>query len=446
MNVEKHIHSRKIALAGQRYGSDDVLVMQQSLRLQGQAELGGAKNAVLVIMASLILTEGVSILKNVPYSDDVVQMMLLLQDLGADIKYDKKNHYLIVDTTLLCRYSVKPEIMKKMRASVLVMGPLLARFGKAEIALPGGCIIGARPIDLHLKNFEKMGVTLHIEGEFLTAEVKKLESKHLVLEYPSVGATENLLMAAIATPGTTYIINASLEPEVMDLIVILKKMGASIVVQPPATLEIVGTGILCPVEHAIMYDRLEAGALLLAAATTSGSIDLPQASWKNLDVFLLKLEEMGHFIERGQDGYGIRLVATDNPQAVSFITGPYPSFPTDLQAPMMVAQCVAEGKSVIHETVFENRLLHVRELQKMGAQITLEGDRAYITGIDQLYGANVIATDIRAACALVIAGLVAKGTTIMSGIHHWRRGYEALEQKLALLGAHISLETTHKVS
>ena len=447
MTIEKHVPSHKVSFPQQQcYASDSVLVIQQSLGLQGQTELVGAKNAVLVIMASLILTEGISVLKNVPYSDDVIQMMQLLQDLGADVYYKPELHELTVDTRLLCRHKVKPAIMKKMRASILVMGPLLARFSKANIALPGGCIIGSRPIDLHIKNFEKMGVSLHVEGEFLTAEVKKLQPQYLVLDYPSVGATENLLMAAVAVPGTTHIVNAALEPEVMDLISVLIKMGASIIIKPPATLEIHGTRQLYPIEHQVMYDRLEAGSLLLAAAVTGGSIDVPQAHWKSLDVFLLKLEQMGHYIERGPDGYGVRFIATDDPKAVSFVTGPYPGFPTDLQAPMMVAQCLASGKSIIHETVFENRLLHVRELQKMGAQITLEGDRAYITSVDELYGANVISSDIRASCALVVAGLAAKGTTVMSGIQHWRRGYEALEKKLMSLGARISLETADKIS
>ena len=446
MTIEKHVPSQKTTLSQERYTADTVLVMQQSLELQGSAQLVGAKNAVLVIMASLILTEGTSVLKNVPFSDDVMQMMRLLQDLGADVHYDFDIHELTVDTSLLCNHKVKPDIMKKMRASVLVMGPLLARFLRADIALPGGCIIGSRPINLHLKNFEKMGVSLQVDGEFLTAEAKKLHAQYLVLDYPSVGATENLLMAAVTTPGTTRIVNAALEPEVMDLISVLKKMGADITIEPPAILEIKGVSVLRSVEHRIIHDRLEAGSLLLSAAVVGGSIDIPQASWKNLDVFLLKLEEMGHYIERGPEGVGIRLVATDSPQAVSFVTGPYPGFPTDLQAPMMVAQCLASGKSVIHEAVFENRLLHVRELQKMGAHIVLDGDRATITGVDELYGANVIATDIRAACALVIAGLAAKGTTVMSGVQHWRRGYESLEQKLASLGARISLEAAHKVS
>lgn len=414
------------------------LVVEQSIGLQGTAESIGAKNAVLVIMASLLLTDGVSVLHNVPNSADVQQMILLLQDLGAPVNYDLRKKQLTVDTTTITGCLLKPEIMKKMRASVLVMGPLLARFGKADIALPGGCLIGARPIDIHLQNFVKMGVSLEINGEFLRAKVDQFKAQRLVLDYPSVGATENIIMAACLIPGRTTIINAAVEPEVLDLITILRTMGAQIEIQAPATIHVDGVQLLKAVEHTIMQDRLEAGALLLAAAITKGSISLPHARADHLDVFLLKLEQMGHHICVDN---GITLVAAKNPKAVSFVTGPYPSFPTDLQAPMMAAQCLAEGKAVIHETVFENRLLHVRELQKMGAHITVSGDRATVTGVDELYGASVIATDIRASCALVLAGLAAKGTTIVTGVHHWKRGYDGLEYKLNGLGARIALKT-----
>jgi len=415
------------------------LQVQRSVPLQGKAELVGAKNAVLVIMASLLLTSGKSRLSNVPYSADVIHMIHLLRQLGVEISFLTQEHVLEVDTTHVNKWQVCPDSMKKMRASILVMGPLLARFGYADIALPGGCIIGARPIDYHIKNFIKMGIEIRENGDFLYARAPRLKPTRLVLEYPSVGATENLMMAAVLTPGTTYIVNAALEPEVLDLIAVLKKMGAKITITPPAIIEVEGVCELQPIEHAILADRLEAGALLIATAATGGSIDLPHAPAHAMEVFLLKLEEMGHTVEVGPGGVGIRLYATDAPRAVSFKTSPYPGFPTDLQAPMMALQCVAQGKSIIHETVFENRLLHVRELQKMGAQITVEHNTAIITGVDELYGASVIATDIRAACALVVAGLMAKGTTTMTGIHHWKRGYEALEEKLTQLGAHIIL-------
>ncbi len=422
--------------------TDAILTVEQSLGLAGESQLTGAKNAVLVIIASLILTEGISVLTNVPCSDDVLQMIELLRDLGAQIIFYADKNMLEVDTRFINSYKVNPTIMKKMRASILVMGPLLARFSRAEIALPGGCAIGDRPIDFHIKNFEKMNVDYTIDGDFLIGVTKKLKAATLVLEYPSVGATENLMMSAALTPGVTHIINAALEPEVLDLITVLRAMGAHIEVLPPATIEIHGVAALRPINHHVMYDRLEAGALLLAAAVTGGTISLPDADASVMEVFLLKLQEMGHSLLIGQSGKGITLHATKQPRAVSFTTGPYPGFPTDLQASMMAVQCLAEGKSVIHETVFENRFLHVRELQKMGAQITVNGDRVLVTGVDALYGASVIATDIRASCALVLAGLAAKGTTVMTGIHHWKRGYESLEKKLALLGANIILKKT----
>jgi UDP-N-acetylglucosamine 1-carboxyvinyltransferase len=422
---------------------DSYLEIEQSLNLNGEIELFGAKNAVLVTMASLLLTNGVSILSNVPASSDILHMISLLEELGAQISFNMVNHTLVVDTTSVNKWCVSPSIMKKMRASILVMGPLLARFTQADIALPGGCIIGPRPINYHLKAFAQMGVEIEFKDDFLKVHVDTIKPARIVLEYPSVGATENIMMLAVTAPGTTHIINAAIEPEVMDLVSALKKMGAHIEVQAPATIVIEGVRTLHPIEHEIMPDRLEAGALLLAAAVTKGEIYLPQAQVSALDVFLLKLEQMGHTITTGSNGIGIRLKATDEPRAVSFKTGPFPSFPTDLQAPMMVAQCVAQGTSVIEETVFENRLLHVRELEKMGAQIKVEYTKATINGVDELFGTQVIASDIRASCALVLAGMIAHGSTILTGIQHWRRGYEGLEDKLIRLGGRMHLRTAN---
>jgi len=417
----------------------EYLSIHNSPVLSGTLSVVGAKNAVLVIMASLVLTRGTSILHNVPASNDVIQMIALLKSLGARIEFDRHHHKLTIDTAEIKKFQVSPDIMKKMRASVLVMGPLLAQFGKAEIALPGGCLIGQRPVDYHLKAFARMGAEIIENGSYVSAVASQLESTRIVLEYPSVGATENIMMAATSTGGVTTIINAALEPEVLDLIEVLKKMGAHIQIKPPATIEIAGGYELKPIEHTVLSDRLEAGALLLASAISGGSISIPNAPAYAMDLFLYKLEEMGHRIDVGHQGVGITLHAAQQPRAVSFKTGPYPGFPTDLQAPMMVAQCVAEGESVIEETVFENRLLHVRELQKMGAQIEVNHNKAIIKGVDELYGAGVIATDIRASCALVLAGLVAQGTTNMTGLHHWRRGYEALEIKLQKIGARIAV-------
>lgn len=425
--------------------NNQLLIIEQSKPLSGTAELYGAKNAVLVIMASLLLTKGKSILSNVPFSSDVQTMAMLLRHLGAEVKYAADMQTLYVDTTDVNHWDVDHAIMKKMRASILVMGPLLARFGKADIALPGGCVIGERPVNYHMKNFQKLGVDIVQTGEMISATAYHIQPQKICLMYPSVGATENMLMLATKAKGTTTIINAALEPEVLDLVAVLKKMGAQIAIVPPATIKIEGVDELQPVEHAVINDRLEAGALLLAAAVTGGTVSLPQAPAFAMDLFLDVLVQMGHTIQIGMHDIGVRLIATQEPRAASIKTGPYPSFPTDLQAPIMAALSVADGVSVIQETVFENRLLHVRELQKMGAQIQVEHNKAIITGVEQLYGTSVIATDIRASCALVLAGLVAQEKTIMTGLHHWQRGYDKLEQKLNTLGAQIALVESEKV-
>lgn len=442
MSMDSIISSQsesKETIAKGFYELDDqhMFRIDQSLGLAGEVSVSGAKNAVLGIIASLVLTDGLSILTNVPYSADVLNMIELIKNLGAHVVFNPEQHKLHVDTSKIYGWKVQHEIMQRMRASVLVMGPLLQRFGQAEIALPGGCVIGARPIDFHIKAFVRFGVEFKQEDHILQVKAESLRPARIVLEYPSVGATENILMLASLIKGTSTIINASLEPEVLDLVQVLQKMGADIAIRPPAMIEIHGVESLKSVEHAIIPDRLEAGGLLLAAAVTQGSVLLKDARAEHMDVFLEKLHDMGHTVEC--DDRGIFLKATSMPQAVSFRTSPYPGFPTDLQAPMMVAQCLAQGKSNIHETVFENRFLHVQELQKLGAQIEMQGDRACVTGVDQLCGDTVIASDIRASCALVLAGLAARGTTFIKGLHHWRRGYEALEKKLRILGADIEL-------
>jgi UDP-N-acetylglucosamine 1-carboxyvinyltransferase len=416
------------------------LKVEQSPALRGEVELSGAKNAILVTIASLILTTGKSVLHNVPASADVFEMIELLRHFGAVIFFDTEHHQLFVDTTSLHAWDVSGAMMKKTRTSILVMGPLLARFGKVRIGgQPGGDAIGKRPIDYHLKNFAKMGVAIYHEGEDLCADVTKLTAAKIVLEYPSVGATENIIMAATRAQGTTRIINAACEPEVFNLIACLTKMGANIKVEAPATIIVEGVDVLHPVEHTIMYDRLEAGSLLIAAAATGGEIYIPNACADVLDVVLLKLEEMGHTITVGVNGQGIHLKSIQTPRAVSFKTGPYPQFPTDLQAPMMALQCIALGTSIIEETVFESRFHHAYELIKMGASIKIEHNKAIITGVDRLHGAEVVANDIRAAMALVVAGLAAQGTTTIAGLHHWKRGYDALENKLQRLGANIAI-------
>lgn len=413
--------------------------IDQSLELQGQVPLCGAKNAVLVIIASLLLTRGKSRLTNVPGSADMLHMIMLLQELGAHVTFLHETHTLDVDTTNVNNWKVSASIMKKMRASVLVMGSLISRFGIADIAVPGGCSIGERPIDLHIKNFIKLGVDIQQDGEYLHAKATNLKPARLVLEYPSVGATENILLAAVTIPGKTTIVNAALEPEVLDLITVLTKMGAQITICAPSTIEIEGVAELHPIEHAVMYDRLEAGVLLLSAAITGGHIYLPHASVRDLDCVLLKLDEMGHHISFDSSLQGIHLTATKNPRAVSIKTGQFPGFPTDLQACMTALLCVAEGTSIVEETVYENRLLHVPELIKMGAQITIDRNKAIIKGVDMLKGTLVKATDIRASSALVLAGFKADGVTHMTELHHWFRGYDALDIKFRALGGKIQI-------
>ncbi len=421
--------------------NDDCIVIESVGPLHGQASLVGAKNAVLVTMAATLLTEGVSTLTNVPVSADVTYMIALLESMGAHVAFDVIRRTLTIDTTTVNRFEVSPDLMKKMRASILVMGPLLARFGRARVVLPGGCTIGARPIDFHIKNFKKIGVQFTQIDDLLHAQTTGLQATRIALEYPSVGATENILLAATLCQGVTTIVNAAIEPEVFDLVTVLRAMGANIAIQAPATIVITGVSSLRPFTHDVMVDRLEVGALLLAGAISGGSVEVVNARAEDMDVFLMKLQEMGHRIDIGVNGIGVRVTATPLPEAVSFKTSPYPGFPTDLQAPMMAAQCIANGICEISETVFENRFLHVRELQKMGAQIKYVcGDKVQIKGVTALYGMPVIASDIRASCALVLAGLVAKGKTVMTGMNHWRRGYDKLEDKFTALGARVSIE------
>lgn len=416
----------------------ELLIVEKSAPLHGTLTVPGAKNAVLVSMISLLLVKGKSILRHVPCSDDVLNLCQLLRQVGADVVLNKEEQTVSVDATTLSTQEVDLSLLKKMRASVLVAGALLARLGRAKIAVPGGCKIGKRPIDFHLKAFKSLGIEAIEEGESV-ALVGMPRAGTIVLEYPSVGATENALMASVFASGETTIIDAAIEPEVLDLIKLLRSMGADIQVAAPATITIRGVASLSAADHAVMPDRLEAGSLLIAAAVTGGTLTIANAIPSDMDVFLYKLQEMGHQVEFDRVKPGVTIRATKNPIAVSFKTGPFPGFPTDLQSPMMAAQCLAEGESVISETVFENRMLHVPELIKMGASIEVNGSTARVTGVKSLKGTVVEASDIRASCALVIAGLAAEGITYMSGLHHWRRGYEKLEDKLASIGAKITL-------
>lgn len=417
---------------------EECIFIEKSNPLQGTLELSGAKNAVLVIMASLILTSGVSKLSNVPSSSDVLNMIELLNQLGAEVEFDSENCTLIVDTTGIMVTEIPESIMNKMRASILVMGPLLARFSKAVVALPGGCSIGARPIDFHLTAFKKFDILLQEYGNKINAIVNKQAiGTKVVFEYPSVGATENILMFATLLSGQkTKLINVALEPEVLDLISVLKKMGAKISIHAPAIIEVVGVPKLNPVNHKIIPDRLEAGTFLIAAAITIGELYIPNAPISYMDVFLEKLIEMGHYIAIDNKG-GLKFKANSLTRPISFKTMPYPGFPTDLQAPTMALLTVAQGLSSIDETVFENRLTHVKELNKLGSKIETFGNNAKIFGVEKLYGTTVKATDIRAGASLLVAGLRAEGTTCLTNIHHIERGYNKIVKKLNNIGASV---------
>jgi len=417
-----------------------IVVVQQSLHLDGKIYLSGAKNATLVSMASLLLVSGKSILRNVPDLEDVHCMAEVLTSLGAQVYFDTKNNYLEVDTTHVQGTTVSAHMMKKIRASILVLGPLLARFGKATLAFPGGDAIGKRPIDFHLVNFEKMGANIVSEGSTIHAFAPQLHPGKFIFDYPSVGATENILMAALCVQGTSYIINASLEPEVLDLIALLKKMGAAITIQAPGMIIIQGGNPLHAADHTVMYDRLEAGTYLLAAAITGGRIEIPNADASIKDIFLAKLAHMGHEVIAGAQK-GIYLKANPIMRGVSIRTEPYPGFPTDLQAMMMAVQSLAQGESIVHETVYDNRFLHVPELLRMGASIVVQGNKAFIQGVSSLQGTLVQGGDIRGAMALVLAGLAAQGTTQIQGAEHLKRGYENFEEKMQSIGAHIILKT-----
>ncbi|MBI2352622.1 UDP-N-acetylglucosamine 1-carboxyvinyltransferase [Candidatus Dependentiae bacterium] len=419
--------------------STGYIYVKQSPPLEGTVHLDGAKNAVLAIMASLLLTSGKSILRNVPALSDVDQMIKILQSLGAIIVFDKEQNQLEVDTTNIQSDFLVQDCVKRFRASFLILGPLLVRCKKVLLAMPGGDDIGVRPLDYHIKNFIKMGASISYEDNLLSAAAKQLSATKIVLDYPSVGATENLMMALTLVPGRSCIINAALEPEVLDLIKVLKKMGAGIKIVAPAMIIIDGITTLKPIDHTIIPDRLEAGSILIAGALTGGDISIPDVVIGDMDLFLMKLEEMGHHISYGKNGKGVRIQGIKNAKAVSFKTAPYPGLATDLQPMLMAAQIVAQGTSNIIETVFENRFLHVPELRKMGAMVEATGHFAKVTGVEQLYGASVVATDIRASCCLALIGLVAQGETFIDGLSHWKRGYETFDKKLRTLGAFIEL-------
>lgn len=416
----------------------EAFVIKGGKSLQGKVLVSSSKNAILPIISACLLSSDECVIKSIPGLDDVSVMCELVSDLGSDVQINARNREITLKTGELTGFVAPYELVSKMRASFLVLGPLLARGGKAKVALPGGCPIGSRPVDLHLKGFEAMGAEIETGHGYIEATAKsgKLMGNRIYLDFPSVGATENILLASVLAEGQTVIENAASEPEIVDLAVFLSKMGADIVGAGTDTITINGVESLHGTEHTIMPDRIEAGTLMTAVAITGGDIILENVVADHLKPVTAKLREAGCEIIESDDCIQVR--ATGKPQPLDIKTHPFPGFPTDMQAQFSALLSVADGTSMIVETIFENRFMHINELKRMGAQIRLDARTAIIEGIKSLSGAQVRATDLRAGAGLVLAGLVAQGTTEILDIHHIDRGYEFIENKLQRLGADIT--------
>jgi len=412
------------------------IVVQGGLPLRGEVRISGAKNAVLPILCAGLLADAELVVRNVPNLHDVKTTLRLLAELGCGITLDDSFTIRIDPTRVRNRDHVAPyELVKTMRASVLVLGPLLAKFGAAEVSLPGGCAIGSRPVDQHIKGMQALGADVVVEHGFIKARAKRLKGARVVFDMVSVGATENVLMAATLAEGRTVLENAAKEPEIVDLAECLVAMGARIEGAGSDRIVVEGVERLGGGEHAVVADRIEAGTFLVAAAMTGGAITATHARPDTMDVVLDKLREAGAALECGEDR--IQLEMRGRPRAVNITTAPHPAFPTDMQAQFMAMDCIADGVGVINETIFENRFMHVQELLRLGADIRVEGHTAIVRGVESLSGAPVMATDLRASASLVLAGLVASGETTIDRIYHLDRGYENIEAKLSGLGARI---------
>lgn len=411
----------------------DEILIKGGRPLKGEVSVSGAKNAALPMIAATILTGGEFVFHNVPALKDIETICDLLVDLGA--KAECSNNTVKIDTTGLERYEASYDLVRKMRASVLVLGPLLSRLKRARVSLPGGCAIGARPINMHLEGLEKLGARITLEHGYVEARADRLKGGEIFFDLPTVTGTENLMMAAVLAKGTTVIRNAAREPEIIALAEMLNQMGADIRDAGTTVVTIHGVGDLQPVTANIIGDRIEAGTYMVAAALTGGNILLKKADPAHLKPVIHKIQETGANVDI-IDG-DIRVEGTGRIKSVDFKTLPYPGFPTDMQAQFMVLMSIGNGLSVISESIFENRFIHVSELLRMGADITISGSHAMIKGVLKLSGARVMATDLRASASLVLAGLVAENTTRISRIYHLDRGYETLEKKFASLGAVI---------
>ena len=416
------------------------LLIQHSPPLQGTVKIGGAKNSVLPILAATILIRDTCTIHDVPHLSDVSMMRQLLEVFGVKSKVSSSD--VIADSSAIVPASAPYEISSKMRASILVMGSLLARVGKAVVPLPGGCAIGSRPVDLHLKGFAALGAKIKSEHGYVSATAKKLYGAKIYLDFPSVGATENIMMAAVLAKGQTVIENCSVEPEIVDLANFLNAAGGDIKGAGTGTIRINGVQELHDVEHSIIPDRVEAGTFMIAAALTRGDILIENVLVDHVRPLIAKLHEMKIEIDTYDNGVRVRYPDELQIKGVDLKTMPHPGFPTDLQAQFMTLLTVAKGTSIVTETIFENRFMHVGELKRMGADIKIEGRSAVVDGIAKLTGAQVKATDLRAGAALTLAGLVAEGETEIEDVYHILRGYDGLDQKLASLGANIQLVGT----
>jgi len=403
--------------------------------LNGDVTISGAKNAVLPILAATLLADGPVTIGNVPHLHDVTTTMELLGQMGVELVIDERMK-IHVDPRPARHYFAPYDLVKTMRASILVLGPLVARFGEAVVSLPGGCAIGSRPVDLHLKGLQALGAEVSVENGYIKARAKRLKGARINLDLITVTGTENLMMAAALAQGTTIIENAAQEPEVVDLANCLNAMGAKVEGAGTATLVIEGVERLSGTSYDVLPDRIETGTFLVAGAITGGKVMAKHARPKTLDAVLAKLEEAGAHLNMGEDWIELDMQGR-RPKAVNVTTAPYPAFPTDMQAQFTALNCVAEGVGIITETVFENRFMHALELQRLGADIQLEGNSAVIKGVPKMSGAPMMATDLRASASLVLAGLVAHGDTQIDRIYHIDRGYENIEEKLGGLGAQI---------
>ena len=413
----------------------DKLQITGGVALQGEVRISGAKNATLPILAAALLADSPVTVGNVPHLHDVTTMIELLAQMGVTVTVNERMSIEVDPSTI--RECVAPyELVKTMRASILVLGPLLARFGRADVSLPGGCAIGARPVNIHVAGLQAMGADIHIEGGYIRARAGRLHAARLVLDTVTVTGTENLMMAATLAEGQTVIENAAREPEVVDLADFLVACGAQIRGAGTDRIVIDGVEHLQGCKHDVLPDRIEAGTYLVAAAITGGHIRIKSTRPEHLDAVLAKLKEAGAELSSGSDWVEIDMHGR-RPRAVDVRTAPYPAFPTDMQAQFAALDTVAAGVGTVVETIFENRFMHMLEMRRMGAEIRLEGNTAIIHGIEGLTAAPVMATDLRASASLVLAGLVAKGRTDIERIYHIDRGYEAIEEKLAQLGAHI---------